>query len=694
METVVALLGLSGLGYLVTKATDNQQQQQQKKEGFTTSQTRARSDIPRGPPGSPLVENEKGAVAKGFGPELDMMYKTPGGHRYPSEPNPESMQGLPYMFASEKGQAGGPEGVPVASRANFAAIQLNSAGYEAGTGLGGSGVGGGFVKSDLTGETIPADKFTHANMVPFFGGRMKQNVDSGANTSRLDMFTGAGTTQISKKEIEPMFDYMNTPFGNPFGMEDNTDFVQSRIELPRNRKGERPFEPTRVAPAVGEGYGITGKGGFQQLEVNEYMMKNIKRTDDLRVADKPKLSYEGVAVPGAHFIGKASEEPGEVRKYRPDRFYVDETGERFFVTNGEIVKETARSIQVMRDVTRPETSVEYTGIAGQAEGGDSYVSGTYRTPMTQQYAGTPYRNANMTEYYTPYVDSPEADYGKKSIEIRPNERYFTGERVMGLNLVPAEAGATTVHYVDPSRPTRRSEIIGNIRQTGTAVGYAGGAPSITVWDPEDVARTTVKEGTVEWNRFGIAASGSGPNKLKVYDPDDIARPTQKAQLSQREYFGSAGSYAQDLTSHVAAYNMRTNPNKEQIAKGRKPVAGNGNVAIFTGEINQRSKKINADYINDRVPAVNRVEGLPPGAGDLGDVRFRVPLKLDVSMERNQREMIGAVQNNPLMATQSLHRNANLDATSPIIQNGSLNPERDDDMVRRMMMGIGPVQKVA
>lgn len=671
METV-ALLGLAGLGYLVTKATEKPAQQ----EGFAT-QTRARTDIPRGPPGSPLVEKEKGAVARGYGPELDMMYKTPGGQLYPSEPNPESMKGLPYQYAStsQSGAAGGvPEGVPVASRANFAAVQLNSAGYETFQNPAGSG----FIKSELTGESIPSDKFSHNNMVPFFGGRMKQNVDSAANTSRLDMFTGAGTTQITKKEIEPMFDYMNTPFGNPFGMEDHTDFVQGRMQLPRNRQGERPFEPTRVAPAVGEGYGITGKGGFQQLEVNEYMMKNIKRTDDLRVADKPKLSYEGVAIPGTNFVTKSAETPGEVRKYRPDRFYVDETGERFFVTNGELVKETARPIQVMRDVTRPDTSVEYTGVAAQTEGGDSYVSGTYRTPMTQQYGGTPYRNANMTEYYTPYVDSPEADYGKGSIEIRPNERYFTGERVMGLNLSPAEAGATTIHYDDPSRPTRRSEIIGNIRQSGTPVGYAGGAPSITVWDPEDVARTTVKEGTIDWNRFGIASSGEGPNKLKVYDPDDVARPTQKAQLSQREYFGSAGAYAQDLTSHVAAYNMRSNPNKERIAKGRKPVAGNGGLAVFTGEINQRTKKINADYINDRVPAVNRVEGLPPGVGEMGDVRYRVPLKLDVSMERNQRDIIGAVQSNPLMATQSLQRNA----------------DRDDDVVRRMMMGIGRVEKLA
>ena len=77
-----------------------------------------------------------------------------------------------------------------------------------------------------------------------------------------------------------------------------------------------------MAPGVGEGFSATGKGGFQQLEVNELMMKNIKRTDDLRVADNPKLSYKMPVVPGQQFIGKSMDTPGEVRKYRPDTFYV------------------------------------------------------------------------------------------------------------------------------------------------------------------------------------------------------------------------------------------------------------------------------------------------------------------------------------------------------------------------------------
>jgi hypothetical protein len=143
----------------------------------------------------------------------------------------------------------------------------------------------------------------------------------------------------------------------------------------------------------------------------------------------------------------------------------------------------------------------------------------------------------------------------------------------------------------------------------------------------------------------------------VYDPDDIARPTQKAQLSAKsEHFGPSVSVNKDFTSHDAAYNMRTNPNKEQVAKGRKPIAGNGNVAVFTGEKNGVTyKKLDADSINDRSNAVNRVNSIPSGVGDLGQVKYRVPLNLDISMERNTRDVVAAVERNPLQ--QSLMQNA-------------------------------------
>jgi hypothetical protein len=275
--------------------------------------------------------------------------------------------------------------------------------------------------------------------------------------------------------------------------------------------------------------------------------------------------------------------------------------------------------------------------------------------MGNQYGGAGYRNADAI---ATGGANPEDNYGKESYEIRPNERFFTKDRMMGLNLSPAEAGAVTTHYEDDSRPTRRGETIGNINQAGNATGYANSAPSITVWDPNDIARTTVKEGTIFLDRFGIAAPADGPARLTVYDPDDIARPTQKAQISAKSsYIGGPKAAHERFTSHGAAYNMRLNPSKQQISKGR--TAAGGNIQIFQGdEPNVTYKKLDADSVNDRALAVNRSLDLGPGAGDIGRMKYRAPLKLDQANERNQREIIANVDNNPLM--QSLQKNAQRD----------------------------------
>jgi hypothetical protein len=107
--------------------------------------------------------------------------------------------------------------------------------------------------------------------------------------------------------------------------------------------------------------------------------------------------------------------------------------------------------------------------------------------------------------------------------------------------------------------------------------------------------------------------------------------------------------------------MRTNPNKEQIARGRRPIAGSGNSATFNGDPGrQLSKKLDTDVINDRALAINRSLDITPGVGDIGRTEYRVPLKLDISRERNQYSSVSAVDNNPLMSMQSLSKNAKRD----------------------------------
>jgi hypothetical protein len=608
---VVALIGLAAAGLGLARATNP-----------TQNPTTARKAIHVKEPFQDQKTSLRGPAA-----ELDLSYKgLMGNNPPPAMPLQPTAAATPDVMMNRRGQEKPP---------NYMDTE--------------------FVTSNLSGQVLQSSDFTHNNMQPFFGGRVKQNVDVESGSGRLDRYTGSGVTQVRKKEVEQMFDNTQTPFGNVYGLEIASDFVQGRINEPRNRAGERPFEPVKVAPGVGEGFSSTGKGGFQQIEVNELMMKNMKKTDDLRVETNPKLSYSMPVVQGQRFVASSAESAGEVRKYKPDAFYIDTDGKLVGAAGpADFTKEANRPMQVMPAVTRPETSVHYTGPGGAQEFGSNYVAGSYRKPMHYQYGGAGYRNADGSQYSA----GTEDDYGKESYEARPNERYYTSDRVMGLNLSPAEAGAVTSHYDDDSRPTRRGETIGNIAQAANATGYASSAPALTVWDPSDVARTTVREGTIALDRYGIMAVGDGPTRLTVYDPDDIARPTQKAQISAKsDYVGGPKAAHERFMNHTFAYNMRLNESKQKTTKLRK-VEG-GNIAIFKGdEPNVTSKKLDLDIKNDRALTVNRSIDLGASVADIGQVKYRAPPKLDISMERNVREIIEQVQNNPLM--QSLHINAQKD----------------------------------
>jgi hypothetical protein len=534
--------------------------------------------------------------------------------------------------------------------------------------------------SALSGVEFKNGDFKHNNMVPFFRGQLKQNTIDTANNQILDVYTGSGKTLSAKREQAPFFEPTKEPVGNPYGFESTTDFMESRMVESRNRANERPMESIRVGPGLNEGFTHLPSGGFQQQAGEEYMLYRMPRTNDLRVATNPKLTYNTPVVPGQHYITTSgtAETVGEVRRYHPDTFYLNEHGERNFVTSVD-TKPTVRSTQVLKHVTRPETSKEYEGGAGQAEGKATYTVASTRTPLVKQMGDWGYRNADLTANFNPNTDAPENDYGKSGVEILPNERYYTGERVHGLNLVPDKREGE-LPLQDVAKPTRAEETIDN-NWIGTAAPVDA-QPKLTVYDPNDVARTTIRETTEDSDYVGVAAGGAdAAQKLTVYDPDDVARvtgrntlddwdwyrnfgrqdtpakaetrlqdavrATQKAALSDNSYTGVAvAGNAKAEKNRQDAYAMRQYAQKENIARGRKPLGSS--VKLFNGEdyVNQSYRRLFEDSVNDREPGMDRVNSEPSSADFIGAQRPRSVLKLDISAERMEPVMVASLERNP------------------------------------------------
>jgi len=455
--------------------------------------------------------------------KLDQMYNFPGKSSIPSEPVPDRQGGyLGFPVPAVTPQA--------RAEAVTSSVYLNTNGQESTPNLSKP------VVSQLSGVAMKAEDFTHANMVPFFRGSPKQNMTDTANRTVLDTYTGGGALQQQKREQGAMFETMKTPAGVPFGSEIATDFMQDRVVAPTNRAGERPFEQVRVGKGLGKGFTSLPSGGYQQAESLYYARP--RNTDELRTANNPKTSYEAVVVPGAHFVTKRAD-IGEVRKHQPDKFYINEKGERNFTTTGANLKAMERPVEVLRETTRPETTQEYAGSAKSADFNATYTVASVRAPMVKQAGTWGFRNADATNYFDKNTDSDQNDYGKASIEIRPNERYFTGDRTVTLNMKPNETGQVTLPQQDGPRQTRKDEMLGNPNQAGY-VNVGAGNYKMTIYDPDDVARTTIKETTIDNDYLGIAAPNQ-PQKLTTYDPEDIARVTQRNTTDNFDYTRNLGT---------------------------------------------------------------------------------------------------------------------------------------------------------
>ena len=222
-------------------------------------------------------------------------------------------------------------------------------------------------------ETTQAQQ-GHNNMVPFFGAKVTQNMQAAANNSLLDAFAGTGSEHFQKREIASLYDVVPGT-GLPFGNQNESDFYQSRMVAGMRMNNVFPIERVNVGPGLNDGYTNKPSGGFQQFnELQEYAKP--RTTDELRVANKPKLSYDKPVIPGAHYVTN----PGlqaPVNKNRPDTFAVmtDKDGNMPYLntTTGAQVAPAQFPAQIQKEQQRESTNIEYYGSGGASFTFSSYV---------------------------------------------------------------------------------------------------------------------------------------------------------------------------------------------------------------------------------------------------------------------------------------------------------------------------------
>ena len=373
-------------------------------------------------------------------------------------------------------------------------------------------VSGGFQGVSLTGEPINQEKFVHNNMVPFFGGSIKQNVDENASRGKLENFTGAIDNYQEKKEISPLFK-PQCNISNPYGSQSLSGFQNDRYVVGNNRANVTPIEKVYVGPGLNQGYTSAPTGGFQQSDTRDYALP--KTTNESRVKTNPKVSYHGRIIPGEK-INKPGK-MGEIQKNLPNRFY-EETPDMYFTTTGAVLASKQRPDIVMKDVNRPRTEKKKrVGPAAPTAGSNETVRSKVQNSHRKQLCGPGYGAPNAEGNW---VDQKHS-YGKDNIKLRRTIRQKTANNKHVGNVQTTETQGNQYRNCQKPRKTRKTNVVGNHRWTGNVQGPHNRS---TAYDPNDIARTTIKETNINNNRTG---NMEGFTKNTVYDPNDIARTTIK-----------------------------------------------------------------------------------------------------------------------------------------------------------------------
>lgn len=376
--------------------------------------------------------------------------------------------------------------------------------------------------SQLSGS---ATDFSHTNMTPFFGGHVRQSVNPTANNDIIERFTGitpqGGVPQAAKVEASPLFSPV--PVGNVYGAPSvDLNAAIERLPIQRFKDNDLPFRQVNVGPAIGAGF--TAEPGDSYLTGREYQIP--KDTDQLRTTDHPKVSFPGRTIAGAQPI-QSRAELGAVDPPRyPQRYKETFTSDDWMKTTGQNLGETVRPEEITKDVIRSEMHVPYQGSAAPTSlSTSSYADpGQHSESHRSEAQRLPFGPAAAVA-----VASTKGDFGRANILVYANERDTTN--------VPVFAGTSTsivksiiTPLLDMVRPARR-QVLGTT--SARAYGNVGMMipEKLTVRDPDGVLRTTIRETTQqETTKPGALGSLRGPTLSTVYDPLDIARTTLKEQM--------------------------------------------------------------------------------------------------------------------------------------------------------------------
>jgi hypothetical protein len=486
----------------------------------------------------------------------------------------------------------------------------------------------------LAGDVIEPDNFKHNNMVPFFGAKIRgRSAGSNVNEILLDNKGGSGSQFITKGELAPLF----APHENlhvPNGMQNHSDFYQSRMNPSMNMANVKPWEEIRVAPGLDKGYTTDGSLGFNSgMDARDKWVD--RGVDELRVKTNPKLSYSLQDHQGpAGFFNKAAgtvETFGRVEKHLPDKFFVN-SSDRWLTTTGLEKGQTLRAIEVEKDGNRSTTSAEYYGATMNADGSAMYAPENYEESRRVELDTNPMINPYAANKVTP----TEADFGRDSYTFTNNNRNTV--RVPEMGGIHGALRAVVAPLLDVLRPSRKENAVGNLRLYENAKTTV---PAAMIFNPADKLPTTIKETTVGlagYDHMNVERQGASGYLIAPNDQVETERQTTSV-----DYMGGVGGSSTHFGNQVydAAYAQRNNVNKTYKSRMNP-----GSMSLLNSNTNVQVNRLDSDRNNNRWWVPSAGPSVIPSVELHGKMTMPQSYDNSINTERINPDLLNAFRQNP------------------------------------------------
>tara|TARA_B100000989_G_C19520358_1_gene463856 strand:- start:107 stop:2008 length:1902 start_codon:yes stop_codon:yes gene_type:complete len=494
----------------------------------------------------------------------------------------------------------------------------------------------------MNGESMDLNTFKHNNMQPYFGAKIRgATVDLNTTEAILDNKQGFGSQQFSKSEQAPMFkpdEHTKTQYG----MQNNSEFFQSRMNESMKMSNVTLWEQQRVGPGLNLGYGsqnekgfntggVEGMGGYNNgMMSREYFMP--KNVDELRVTNNQKQTFDlnghqGPAISAIKVQGP-NDKIGKVEKHLPEKYH--EVGPtRWFTTTGLEQAPAIRPRQVIPMENRIDTTSEYYGTGGQSQ--HTYVKPEIEESKHQDLGQLPFSNATLEGKGS----AQPGDYG--NYEVLPNNRTTDRDEV-AFGGVYGMAKAVVAPLLDILNPTRKENVIGNLRQSGNVNGLTPTGHMFNAHDKTKVTNREMTTGKIGMNHLNLQPQGHNSNAAHVAQHQNY---NNQRTTTNYEHMGNAGSGSQGIRTYNAAYAQQNNVNKTY---GSRPNQGNMN--LFNNFNNSEIKRDETMINNNRGNIIQGGPSLVPSTEFMGEVNGIQTYDHTFNNSRMDESLLSAFKSNP------------------------------------------------